>query len=151
MIERLKYLRSGENSAAIVNKLNQVIDEVNNLKAVIDTLDTVLKRTRTELKDLHPQDSAEEKGTPPERNLCLERALGCGPCQLYNGHDGIHLCNHYAEKGHELPDLDDISPTAIADFKKRVVEKLDDVRNLVESETSIRAMSKAIEIVEETD
>lgn len=36
--------------------------------------------------------------------LCGVRALGCGPCQLLAGHDGRHLCDHYAKGGVELHD-----------------------------------------------
>lgn len=50
------------------------------------------------------------KGTEPE--LCLERALGCGPCQLFKGHGTItaphangHLCSCYAKDGHEVVNI----------------------------------------------
>lgn len=43
---------------------------------------------------------------PIHGELCGQRALGCGPCQLVDGHDGPHLCDHYAKGGVELHDED---------------------------------------------
>jgi hypothetical protein len=39
--------------------------------------------------------------------LCPALALGCGPCELLAGHDGRHLCEHYARNGVEYHDEHD--------------------------------------------
>lgn len=125
MIDRLEYLRSGENSAAIVNKLNEVIEEVNRLVEYNNPFATHKERLKLQEELLFvPKDSAKEKETP-------------------------NLAKTVSET------IWDVNDIAIANYKKRLLAQLKDAVAIQElsftAPEHTPGLYEAIKIVEETD